>query len=390
MDRPSAKAGEWPTRAPSALDLDPRVLDGSLSRLLEEEKTRAAVLIVGGHLVWEKYWDGYGPTSRFDTQSIGKGFTAAAIGLLMADGALSPSDPACRFLPEWADDERRAITLRHLLNMSSGLHLDHPKFTHDPDPTAALLRWPLDHPPGTVWCYEQATAHALLVIAQRVSGQPILDFLRPRLLTPLGIHDVSWLRRASGEATGWRSIFLNARDLARFGELLLRKGRWQGEALLPEGFIAQATTADPRLATARADPPINDLRRKNYGWMMFANDNGIWEGVGKRAFALLGAWGNMLLVDPDKDFVFVRLVTPEGRITPTGEPDARLFWNFLDNAVYGTGKLWRRVLRAFPGASAIERADARRLDLQGDLILWARRRGLTRTAQAVRREKERR
>jgi CubicO group peptidase (beta-lactamase class C family) len=389
MDRPT-QAAAWPTRAPAAIGLDPRVLDGTLSHLLAEEKTRAAALIVGGELVWEQYWDGYGPTSRFDTQSIGKGFTAAAIGLLIGDGALSPSDPACRFLPEWANDGRRAITVRQLLNMSSGLHLDHPKFTHDPDPTAALLRWPLDHAPGTVWCYEQATAHALLVIAQRLSGQPILELLRPRLLDPLGIRDVGWLRRPSGDCTGWRSIFLSARDLARFGEMLLRRGRFQGAQILPEHFVAQASVVDPTLAVARADPPINDLRRRSYGWMMFANYNGIWEGVGRRAFALLGAWGNMLLVDPDHDFVFVRLVTPEGRVRDTGEPDARLFWNFLDNAVHGTAKLWRRVLRAFPTTSALTRAEATRLDLQGDFILWARRRGLTRTAQAVRREKERR
>jgi CubicO group peptidase (beta-lactamase class C family) len=388
MTRPHGS--DWPKAPPSAHGLDPRALDGSLAELLETEKTRAAVLVVGGELVWEKYFDGYGPSTRFDTHSIGKGFTAAAIALLAEQGALGVDDPACRFLPEWSGDGRSAITLRHLLSMSSGLHLDHPGFTRDPDPTAALLRWPLDHPPGTVWCYEQATAHALAVIAERISGEPLLDFLRPRLLEPLGIHDVSWLRRPSGAYTGWRSIYINARDLARFGELLLRRGRFQGEPLLSERFVDRATSIDPLLGSARADPPINDLRRRSYGWMMFANGNGIWEGVSRRAFALLGAWGNMMLVDPERDFVFVRLVTPEGRVREDGDPEARFFWNFLDHAVYGTAKLWRRVLAAFPAESPLERIDAKRLDLQGDLILWARRRGLSRTAQALRRDKERR
>ncbi|MFO0755537.1 MAG: serine hydrolase domain-containing protein [Byssovorax sp.] len=387
--RPRESAA-WPTSPPTDLGLDPEALDGPLARLLEAEKTRAAVLIVSGKLAWERYFDGYGPASRFDTYSIAKGFTAAAVGLLAGDGRLSVDDPACRFLPEWAGDDRRAITIRHLLSMSSGLHLDYPGFTRDPDPTAALLRWPLDHPPGEVWCYEQATAHALAVIAERLSERSLLDFLRERLLDPLGAGEVGWLRRASGAITGWRSIYVTARDLARLGELLLREGRWEGAQLLPRSFVTRATAIEPLLGSARAEPATSDLRRRSYGWMMFANGSGIWEGVSRRGFALIGAWGNMMLVDPDRDFVFVRLVTPEGRVREDGEHEAIYFWNFLDDAVYGTAKLWRRVLAAFDATGLVERLDARRLDVQGDAILWARRKGQSRLAQALRRDKERR
>ena len=92
----------WPTATPAEMGLDEAVLDGELTRLLGDNKTGAAVLVVDGKLVWEHYWDGFGPRSRFDTYSAGKAYTATAIGLLMDDGKLKVDDPACKYLPEWA------------------------------------------------------------------------------------------------------------------------------------------------------------------------------------------------------------------------------------------------------------------------------------------------
>ncbi|MFT3771302.1 MAG: serine hydrolase domain-containing protein [Minicystis sp.] len=160
---------------PASVGVDARVLDGPLARLLVQNATRAAALVVHGRLVWERYWDGCDASTRFDTFSIGKAFTAAAIGLLVADGALAIDDPACRFLLEWAGDLRREITIRHLLTMTSGLALHDDRFRGAPDATAAALAWPLLHRPGTRWCYEQATAHALVPIIVRASGQQPLD-----------------------------------------------------------------------------------------------------------------------------------------------------------------------------------------------------------------------
>lgn len=113
----------WPTAMPAEMGLDSAVLDGDLTRLLGDSKTGAAALAVGGKLVWEHYWDGFGPRSRLDTYSAGKADTATAIGLLMDDGKLKVDDPACKYLPEWAGDGRTEITIRQLLTMTSGLKL---------------------------------------------------------------------------------------------------------------------------------------------------------------------------------------------------------------------------------------------------------------------------
>jgi CubicO group peptidase (beta-lactamase class C family) len=279
--------------------------------------------------------------------SIGKAYAAAAIGLLQDDGKLSVDDPACKYLPEWAGDGRKAITIRHLLTMTSGLRLDYELFNKQADPTAAALAWPLDHPPGEVWCYEQATAHALLPIILRVSGQQPIELLRDRILGPMGAASVGWRRAANGDCLTWRSVLTSARDLCRFGWLLHEGGAWNPGApgLLSREFVSRMTSRDALAERARTDPRQQDYRRRSYGWMLFCNADGIWDGVGRRCFAPLGAYGNLCLVDVDKHFVFARMSTPED--FSDAAPDANRLEDKLDVTDQGTSLAWRTVLKAF-------------------------------------------
>jgi CubicO group peptidase (beta-lactamase class C family) len=331
----------WPTARPSELGLKADVLDGALKDLLGANKTGAAVLVVKGRLVWEHYWDGFGPASRFDTYSAGKAFAAAAVGVLLDEGRLDVDEPACRILTEWASDDRRKITIRNLLTMTSGLKLDYTGFTETEDPTAAVLGWPLEREPGTAWSYEQATAHALCPIVHRLTGQQPIVFLRERLLHPIGIVEADWLRSRRGDCLCWRSVLISARELALFGQLFLNRGRWSGKQLLSEEFVARATVNDPLLAQVPTAPGQDDFRRRGYGWLMFVNTNGIWEGVDRRAFAFLGAYHNLCLVDPSRELVFVRMVTPEA------QGNHSEYENALDVTDKGTARLWRTILAAF-------------------------------------------
>jgi CubicO group peptidase (beta-lactamase class C family) len=337
----TARAGEWPVARPVDMGLKPEVLDGALKELLGANKTGAAALAVKGKLVWEYYWDGFGPGSRFDTYSAGKAYAAAAIGLLMDDGKLKIDDPACKILTEWAGDDRRKITIRNLLTMTSGLKLDYKGFTTLPDPVAATLGWPLERVPGTMWSYEQATAQAVCPIVERLTGKQPIVFLRERLLNPIGATNTGWLRSRKGDCLTYRSVLTSARELALFGQLFLNRGRWNGKQLLSERFIAQATVNDPVLASIPTAPGQQDFRRRGYGWLMFVNTNGIWEGVDRRGYGFLGSYHNVCLVDPSREFVFVRLVTPEA------QENHAAYENALDVTDKGTALLWRTILSAF-------------------------------------------
>jgi len=334
-------SADWQQADPEELGLRPDILNGELKALLGANKTGAAALVVKGKLVWEHYWDGFGPQSRFDLYSAGKAYAAAAIGLLMDDRKLKIDEPACRILTEWSRDQRREITIRHLLTMTSGLKLDYEGFKDAVDPTAATLAWPLAHKPGTVCCYEQATAHALCPIILRLTGKQPIVFLRERILDRIGALDTGWRRSKQGDCLTWRSTLANARDFCRLGQLFLNNGRWEGKQLLSRAFIRQATINDPLLSRVKTDPRQNDFRRRGYGWLMFVNTNGIWEGVDGCGYGFLGAFHNICLVDPSMDFVFVRLVTPEDQRNHSA------FENPLDVTDKGTAQVWRTVLSAF-------------------------------------------
>ena len=331
---------EWEEAGPETLGLRSEVLSIELAELLGANKTGAACLVYKGKLVWEHYWNDFGPESRFDIYSAGKAFTGTAIGLLLDDGKLKLDDPAWRYLKEWDTDDKRNITIRHLLTMTSGLKLDYRKYTEAPDPTEAMLNWPMEREPGTAWSYEQATSHALAVIVKRITGKQPIVFLRERVLNAIGVVEADWLRSRQGDCLGWRSVLISARELAKFGQLYLNRGRWNGKQLLSEDFIGQATVNDPLLQEIPVAPGQDDFRRRGYGFQMFVNSNGIFEGVDRNGYGFLGAYHNICLVDPVNEFVFVRMVTPEAQ----GNHEA--YENALDVTDKGTAKIWRTVLSA--------------------------------------------
>jgi CubicO group peptidase (beta-lactamase class C family) len=326
---------------PQGMGMKSEVLKQELTELLGANKTGAACLLVNGNLVWEHYWNDFGPHSRFDIYSAGKAFTATAIGLLVDDGKLKVDDPACNILTEWANDGRKEITIRNLLTMTSGLKLDYDGFVNSPNPTEAMLNWPLEREPGTAWSYEQATSHALSIIVKRISGKQPIVFLRERILNSIGILEADWLRSRQGDCLGWRSVLISARELAVFGQFYLNRGRWNGEQLLSEDFIDQAIVNDPLLSNIPVADGQDDFRRRGYGWQMFVNTNGIFEGVDKSGYGFLGAYHNICIVDPSKNFVFVRMVTPEA------QGNHSKYENALDITDEGTALIWRTILSAF-------------------------------------------
>ncbi|HTL52196.1 MAG TPA: hypothetical protein VL860_06455, partial [Planctomycetota bacterium] len=139
----------------------------------------------------------------------------------------------------------------------------------------------------------------------------------------------------------WRSVLASARDFARFGQFLHQDGQWNGKQLLSAEFIRQATTHEAWLDGIPSCPGEKPFRRMNWGWMFFVNANNVWPGVGRDCYALSGAYGNKCMVDKQHDFVFTRLVTPEGM------KDYKPYDNGLGNTDTGTPKMWNVLLKAF-------------------------------------------
>ncbi|BFO17638.1 hypothetical protein SHKM778_40260 [Streptomyces sp. KM77-8] len=161
------------------------------------------------------------------------------------------------YFPEFeagiTDPRSRAMLVRHVASMASGHEGEtvDAAFRTDPaEPVRGFLLQPPQRDPGTVFAYNQPCTYTLGAIVQRVTGQTLTAYLRPRLLDPLGIGEALWQRDRTGRELGFSGLYAATDAVARLGQLYLDDGMWQGERLLPEGWVARASRAHTATAGA--------------------------------------------------------------------------------------------------------------------------------------------
>ena len=222
-----------------------------------ERKNSSALLVVHrGAIVAEHYWRDQAPDSLTNSMSMAKTVVGLLVGIAVAEGRIgSVDEPACQYLPEWAGDGRRRITVRHLLQMASGLagaeHHDDPfspigTMYLGTDSLAVVAGTPLACEPGSRFEYNSINTQALSVVLERATGRRYADYLSEKLWQPLGASDASvWLDRAGGEAKTFCCLFATARDWARVGLLILHEGRAGGRQVVPADWVRQMLTPSP-------------------------------------------------------------------------------------------------------------------------------------------------
>lgn len=194
--------------------------------------------------------------------SLSKSFTSTAIGLAVGEGRLSIDDRVVDFfagrLPATVSDNLAALRIRHLLSMSVGHGSDStPIITREHDWARAFLAQPVVHTPGSEFLYDSGASYMLSAIAQKVTGQRIADYLRPRLFDPLGIADAPWAVCPMGVNTGGWGLKVTTDALARFGRLYLQGGSRDGRQVVPEPWVRDATRAQIRQPLTNAPPGVD-------------------------------------------------------------------------------------------------------------------------------------
>ncbi len=284
-----------------------------------EQVTLSLLVVHHGVIIHERYADGVNMDTRTRTWSTAKSIAVTLIGMSVDDGLLSLDDP----LPfEWLPrqnpedtDPRREITLRHLLNMSSGLEtVDNRGMEYATGSglsywagassvTGALSR-ALIREPGSSWDYENYDT-LLGVLAMKLAlggGDAYLEFPRRRLLDVIGMRNTLLSTDRFGDFILSSQVYTNARDLGRFGLLYLNGGVWNGERLLSEEWIEFTRTPAP----ATAD------RGNMYGGQWWLVPDGR-DDVPKDAYSTAGNRGQFVLVVPSHDLVIVRRGLDYGR-----------------------------------------------------------------------------
>jgi len=256
----------------------------------------SVILLRRGSVVAEGYWEPYGPAYPHMLFSLSKSFTSTAIGLLIAEGRLSVGDRVLDFFPDLAPAEPgenlRAMRVRHLLTMTTGHDTDPTRRIREPGQSWAkfFLAEPVDHEPGTHFVYNSLATYLLSAIAQRLTGERLGHYLRPRLFDPLGIEQATWETSPEGiDAGGW-GLSLTTADIARFGQLYLQKGVWQGSHLVPESWVVEATSRQ-----VPNEPSENVDWVQGYGYQFWRCRHGAYRGD--------GAFGQLCVVMPDQEAV---------------------------------------------------------------------------------------
>jgi len=295
--------GSAPELAPLSVGVDHERLARALTTAMAAGTgTHAVAVVHAGKLVAERYAEGYDRSTPFLGWSMTKSVTATLIGRLVQRGELDVAAPTG--LAEWAGDARSEITFEDLLRMRSGLdfYQDHAtpfcQSLHmlfvSADCAGFAASKSLAHPRGEIWYYSDGTSNILAGLVAESSAGSLRDRLEipQRLLfAPLGMDSAFIGVDGSGTFVGSSLMYASARDWARFGLLYARDGVWEGERLLPVGwvdFVAQAT-------------PNSDGRR--YGAHFWRYEQGPDAGV----ISAQGYQGQFVFIDRARDVVLVRL-----------------------------------------------------------------------------------
>jgi len=282
---------------------------------VHKRNTKAVVVIHNGRLVAEKYAPGINANTPLIGWSMTKSVTNLLTGLLVKDDKLNLDQTAP--VPTWhldADDPRGAITIDQLLRMSSGLVFDEEyglysdvtrMLSIEADAAGFAASKPLLKEPDSLWAYSSGTSNIISGIIRREIGddfQSYYDFTQQRLFLPLGIHTASMETDNNGTFIGSSFMYASARDWARLGQFCLQDGQWQGQQLLPAGWMDYSTTAT-----------LNNPRN-NYGahfWLNADPENGhgqrTWPDLPADTYSMNGFQGQRVVIIPSKDLVVVRL-----------------------------------------------------------------------------------
>ncbi len=225
------------------------VLDFVNAAEADVDALHSLIMLRHGHRVAQGWWAPYGPDIPHVLFSLSKSFTSTGVGLAVADGLLSIDDPVISFFPEdlsaEVSDRLAAMRVRHLLSMSTGHGEDttsHMVMAPDGNWARAFLARPVDYEPGTHFLYNTGASYMLSAIVQKLTGMTLLSYLTARIFEQLGIDGATWDSCPRGVNLGGFGLNLKTEDIARFGQLHLQMGVWEREQLLPEAWVAEATS----------------------------------------------------------------------------------------------------------------------------------------------------
>jgi CubicO group peptidase (beta-lactamase class C family) len=323
---------EWERVDPAEAGFDPARLEDAAARA-EQSGSNCLVVTRRGRLVGEWYWNGSDATTTQEVFSATKSYGSTLVGIAEAAGDLDIDDPASQYIPEWQGTPSEDVTVRNLLSNDSGRHwdaaTDYGVLPFEQDTTAFGVGLEQQEEPGSAWAYNNAAIQTLDAVLEAATGEEPADYARDRLLGPIGMDHSEMGRDPAGNTLIFMGLRSTCQDMARFGYLFLRDGAWDGEQVVSEEWVEEATGHPSQDLTAgygllwwlnRRGPILGPLaatggaaeaadRQPAEGQMV--------EGAPEDMYWALGLGGQVISIDPGSETVVVRLGPPR---PPEGAP----------------------------------------------------------------------
>jgi CubicO group peptidase (beta-lactamase class C family) len=286
-------AADLPRSTPEEQGVSSSAVLGFIEAADKIDTMNSFMLARHGHVVAEGWWAPYEAESPHSLYSLSKSFTSTAVGMAISEGKLSLDDEVLKFFPDEAPAEPsanlKAMRVSDLLRMNTG-HQTEPPRPPTQNWVKAFLAHPVPFKPGTHFLYNTSGTYMLSAIVQKTTGKTLLDYLKPRLFEPLGIAKPTWETSPQGISTGGYGLSVRTEDIAKFGQLYLQKGKWNGNQLVPESWVEAATARQ----TSNGSNPKSDWDQ-GYGYQFWRCRNGAYRGD--------GAFGQYCIVLPEQDAV---------------------------------------------------------------------------------------
>lgn len=269
---------------------------------MKSQRTAALVIVQDGKLRGEYYGLGFTKSGKWTSFSVAKSLTSTLVGAAVKDGAIrSLEDRVTAYIPDLKGSAYEDVTVRQLLTMTSGVRwnedYEDPKSDvarfneHKPttgmDATVSYMRTlPREVPAGSKWVYKTGETNLIGVLVSSATKKPLAQYLSEKIWKPYGMErDATWLLGSTGHEISGCCFQAATRDMARFGMFILDGGRISGKAVLPDGWLAQATTKQADIGAPG----------RGYGFQWWTYDDG--------SFAAQGIFGQGIFIDPKRKLV---------------------------------------------------------------------------------------
>lgn len=300
--------GGWPISTPEAQGLAPAPVQTLYEDAVVLDNLYSVLVVKNGHLVVEEYFNGMAAHDDNPVASVTKSLMSALLGLAMQEGFLTgPEQKMVDFFPEinWAQNDPRKsdITIRQMLEMRSGYPWE--EFSGDFETLASTPNWiplledfELSNNPGAQFGYSNLTSHMTSVILTRAVGKSTFEFAKEHLFGPLGLSVNEWPTDANGYYAGAGDVHITPRGMARFGQLYLDDGVFNGRQIIPPCWVNLSLQAHS--VNTYGGPIVDSLGLLDYGFLWWSSTAGNHD----IDFAW-GAGGQLIVLVDDLDMVVV-------------------------------------------------------------------------------------